>query len=257
VTLNDWPRIEDPSSFSPAGSLANLTALQESVKRLVMIVTSGTNAPGSQASFDLDGPSLKTCRDYYRQREGHSLPKSSVTWPRWGIAWTGGFGALTTLGQFTAATGSSSSPTWQTPVADDCAERVAGKWNSRGDPKLSAQVKMWPTPDTRGFTNVGSLNMLASVTANREEWEMMAYRTGSAQRQLLWPTPAAQDAKNATLPQSQQDRDTVPGALIRDGTTGALNPDWVTWMMGFPDGWLDLPEPAGSRSRKSSESHQE
>lgn len=31
----------------------------------------------------------------------------------------------------------------------------------------------------------------------------------------MWPTPAAQDAKNATLPPSQIERDTVPGAVMR------------------------------------------
>lgn len=29
---------------------------------------------------------------------------------------------------------------WQTPVADDCMNRAKGKWNSRGEPKLSGQV---------------------------------------------------------------------------------------------------------------------
>ena len=29
---------------------------------------------------------------------------------------------------------------WQTPVADDCVDRAKGKWNSRGEPKLSGQV---------------------------------------------------------------------------------------------------------------------
>jgi len=40
---------------------------------------------------------------------------------------------------------------WQTPVADDAVERAAGKLNSRGEPKLSAQVKLWPTPKSRDW----------------------------------------------------------------------------------------------------------
>lgn len=39
---------------------------------------------------------------------------------------------------------------WQTPVADDSVDRAAGKFNSRGEPKLSAQVK-FPTPLTRDW----------------------------------------------------------------------------------------------------------
>lgn len=57
---------------------------------------------------------------------------------------------------------------------------------------------------------------------------------------LIWPTPAAQDHKNATLPPSQMDRDTIPGELLRQGTTGKLNPTWVEWLMGVPSGMTEL-----------------
>ncbi|WP_220185048.1 hypothetical protein, partial [Thermoactinomyces daqus] len=57
---------------------------------------------------------------------------------------------------------------------------------------------------------------------------------------LLWPTPTAQDGKNATLPPSQKERDSVPGALIREGQKGSLNPAWVECLMGFPPGWTDI-----------------
>jgi hypothetical protein len=40
---------------------------------------------------------------------------------------------------------------WQTPVADDAVERKAGKINSRGEPKLSAQVLMVATPTARDW----------------------------------------------------------------------------------------------------------
>ena len=57
---------------------------------------------------------------------------------------------------------------------------------------------------------------------------------------LLWPTPTANDAKNATCPQSQKNRDSIPGALIRAGQAGPVNPTWVEWLMGFPLGWTGL-----------------
>jgi hypothetical protein len=56
----------------------------------------------------------------------------------------------------------------------------------------------------------------------------------------MWPTTAAKDSKNATFPPSQIDRDTVPGALMREGQSGQLNPEWVECLMGFPPGWTDL-----------------
>ena len=67
----------------------------------------------------------------------------------------------------------------------------------------------------------------------------------------LWPTPAAQDGKNGTLPPSQAARDTIPGAMIRSGATGSLNPQWVEWLMGYPIGHTALKGSETPSSRKS------
>jgi hypothetical protein len=133
---------------------------------------------------------------------------------------------------------------------------------------------LWPTPDVRGFTNDGSLQMLKEKIADRQEWAGMAFRKGVSAKAKLWPTPTnsmatmadmvqaqyagndpkrptyaqaklmatptAQDAKNSTLPVSLRDRDSIPGQLLRDGHTGQLNPQWVEWLMGYPVGWTDL-----------------
>ena len=58
----------------------------------------------------------------------------------------------------------------------------------------------------------------------------------------LLPTPTTNDSKNASLPPSQQDRDGLAGAMLRDDSipTGAatyLNPSFVEEMMGYPVGW--------------------
>lgn len=59
--------------------------------------------------------------------------------------------------------------------------------------------------------------------------------------EILVPTPTAQDSKNSTLPQSQMDRDTIPGFLLRTGSTGRLSPLFVAEMMGFPTWWTLKP----------------
>jgi DNA (cytosine-5)-methyltransferase 1 len=94
----------------------------------------------------------------------------------------------------------------------------------------------------------------------------------------MWPTPCANDARNATFPESQRKKDYLIGVLMREmwptpraamgdarnhtvyprstdkpqnlenkvGTAdpsavgGKLNPTWVEWLMGFPTGWTDL-----------------
>lgn len=74
------------------------------------------------------------------------------------------------------------------------------------------------------------------VATALERSEPPTYASGSS----WWPTPAAQDAKNSTLPPSQVTRDTVPGQLLREGETGEINPGWYEALMGFPIGWTDL-----------------
>jgi hypothetical protein len=56
------------------------------------------------------------------------------------------------------------------------------------------------------------------------------------------PTPTTNDAKNASLPPSQAERDGLAGHMLRNNSipTGAatyLNPSFVEEMMGFPVGW--------------------
>ena len=58
---------------------------------------------------------------------------------------------------------------WQTPVADDAMDRVAGKFNSRGEPKLSAQVKLWPTPRADGHDAGGTDPTRSLYTAVRSD----------------------------------------------------------------------------------------
>lgn len=101
---------------------------------------------------------------------------------------------------------------WQTPVADDAVDRAHGKLNSRGEMKLSAQVKRWPTP--HGFSKDGKSN---GPSGNE---------LGRAVNQTLWPTPTAVT-------------NTGGAAITPEELNGSLNPTWVEWLMGWPTGWSD------------------
>jgi hypothetical protein len=126
----------------------------------------------------------------------------------------------------------------------------------------------WPTPDVRGFTNDGSLEMLRKKVPNRDEWSAMAFRKGSGAKQRLWPTPNASKAANDVTLTKSGDGRTKPNKLgwavalwptpVSDDTGwrrnkypqggtalstaigGCLNPTWVEWLMGYPAGWTDL-----------------
>ena len=105
---------------------------------------------------------------------------------------------------------------WQTPVSDDSVNRVLEKWNSRGEPKLSAQV-LFPTPTATPYG-----------------------------RSCSWPTPNASDAtkwSNQSLSERKNKGQQIrlntavsPGG----GLGGYLNSDWVELLMGWPLGWSNL-----------------
>lgn len=139
----------------------------------------GWKWPGSFAKYD---PALRLWRTRQCSLLGDS-EEFSETWPKWGSMQGGECLEQMTLAHHTSEKEYGSWPTprrtdadrggrgdliqavrgnanshykmWQTPVADYAVERSAGKWNSRGEPKLSAQVK-FPTP--HGFSKDGKSN---------------------------------------------------------------------------------------------------
>ena len=142
--------------------------------------------------------------------------------------------------------------------------------------EFGSSDEMWPTPDTRGFTNQGSMQMLAKKANSQEEFNGMAYRGGNKHK--FWPTPRACTAmatksihnrvndKNRNLetvvartmwltPQASDNRDRscmedprikmdkqigLTTAVKETRSSGSLNPRWVEWLMGYPEGWTDL-----------------
>lgn len=190
------------------------------------------------ASLDRDTCSWRTLQQSFLT---DSEPFSQ-TWPRWGMT-QGGYAYAHPMSE-RRITGTDGFY-WQTPVADDCVNREKGKFNSRGEPKLSAQVKMFPTPDTRGFVNAGSLAMLAKTCTTFEEFSAMAYRAATNKKAKYWPTHTAHNAKECNA-KSESERNT-PTLAAQAG--GKLNPDWVGWLMGFPIGW------ANSKDMETRKSH--
>ena len=75
-----------------------------------------------------------------------------------------------------------------------------------------------------------------------------------AHQAQMFPTPTVQDAENDAGP-SQFTRNTPPLNTAVHGPMkqpGSLNPAWVGWLMGFPDGWLSSVPWEMRSSRKSS-----
>ena len=142
--------------------------------------------------------------------------------------------------------------TWPTPkVSDDNQDRqtmasTAREWNREGGSRSSLPlvVKMlatWPTPRAEKHT-----------PQQREDF------TPNLPMVAMWTTPQSHDSQGRANPDRLLRHGTKHGCrnlndevgLVTDGQTmngsnartekpGALNPEFCSWLMGFPEGWLD------------------
>jgi hypothetical protein len=105
-----------------------------------------------------------------------------------------------------------------------------------------------PTPSA---TEYGSNQSPSSGAAVRPSLQQMA-RTG------MWPTPTARldESQRQSSPElasqryhEQHRRDLDDAVALTTG--GPLNPTWVEWLMGFPEGWTDC-EPSETPSSPKS-----
>lgn len=61
----------------------------------------------------------------------------------------------------------------------------------------------------------------------------------------MWPTATARDYKGGRTPETlakagRNETNSLPDAVnAQMGKTGSLNPQWVEWLMGYPEGWTD------------------
>jgi len=140
---------------------------------------------------------------------------------------------------------------WPTPDSTHRgpAKKWAGKRPSGAKEFLTLQtaVKLWPTPR-------------ASANENRQTKPSPSQLAGKHGRNLasevhLWPTPAARDYRDSHADQSETFENRKNHSrgvnLVEElqrrnsGIGGALNPNWVEWLMGWPLSWTSL-EPLGS-----------
>lgn len=190
---------------------------------------SGRKWLGLLARYDQDARTWRTPQCSLVE----GLDEYSETWPRWGSMRNGESFLRPTPALHICE---SASGLWQTPVADDSVERAAGKWNSRGEPKLSAEVKLWPTPTA----TLGSKGGRVTPRKSREGGTLI-----EAVSARTWPTPCATASKGsspaALTRKDGKDRsnDRIDHAVMAsDG--GQLNPEWVELLMGWPKGFTSL-----------------
>jgi hypothetical protein len=144
---------------------------------------------------------------------------------------------------------------WPTP--DTCAGGTGPSQINRNGPRLQDVVK-WPTPNARDWKDtsiMGSLNALQTENGQANLPRIVHAR--------MFQTPKAGDGKRTDCP-SERARDS-PGlssavAILGEretpgASTGALNPSWVEWLMGWPIGWTDCAPLGTDRFRSWQRSH--
>ena len=123
---------------------------------------------------------------------------------------------------------------WKTPVAADSANREMYV-NSRGEPNLSGQVKLWPTPQARDWKGPQGQSYKGNATDLPQAIKM-------------YPTPATGAGMCGGTGNFQQLKKLKEQGVISEderrnmsqGNGGQLNPYWVEWLMGFPPGWTEI-----------------
>lgn len=131
------------------------------------------------------------------------LGESSVIWPRSGMTAGGQCWELPMSGHRISGTGSGLSETWPTPRA--CSAMAA---NITPEAIAKAEDR---------FPN------LETVVARR-----------------MWPTPNAGNEKWGGTMQEWGGSQNWVRKEMPELASGALNPTWVEWLMGWPLGWTDL-----------------
>lgn len=96
---------------------------------------------------------------------------------------------------------------------------------------------LWGDLDTgRVFISTPDASVRGPSAKTLEE-QKAGHKTITLQNYVKFlPTPTTQDASNNGGP-SQHNRNSAPLNAVAGGS---LNPRWVEWLMGFPEGWTDL-----------------
>ena len=185
----------------------------------------GKKWPESSVKYCLDSYSWKTHRCLWDE----ALPWSSVTLPRWGMTRTGVVYQHPTSERPISATVSG---LWPTPTTQDNIQ-TSGQFTEKTGTTLGYAARFWPTP---------------SATDGQRSGVMTDSMTGQSLTQVVntearksFPTPTRWDYKGPNGPD---------GLIRKDGKSrmdqlpnvvgGQLNPTWVEWLMGWPQGWTDL-----------------
>jgi len=203
-----------------------------------------------RASFTRYDPDSSLWRTHQCSLLG-GLDEFLETWPQWGLMRDGECWEQQMLAQTIRGTESGLSEKWPTPTVMDSINHFEtlevwmerNKKNKQKNPNLGETQKSlrsvvhWPTP---------TAHMSKETNAPSEHNR----NTPTLTAQVNWLTPRTKGMcggsgswdllnKNTTKEEARQ---------MGAGNGGKLNPMWVEWLMGWPQGWTDLKQLATDKS---------
>ena len=114
-------------------------------------------------------------------------------------------------------------------------------------PTKGIERGLWRTPDTGGG---GTSGLLKKGQNHRKNGQPIQIRlVDQVNNPRLWPTPVARMYKDGGSP-AEYARNEIPLAAQ---VGGPLNPEWVEWLMGWPQEWTDLKPLATDKFHKWSQ----
>ncbi len=104
--------------------------------------------------------------------------------------------------------------------------------------------------DSRGENNVadtdGTHQQRGRISSRVQTQHNLSHSDSSYGRQRLWPTPTASDNRDRghkgmpAIKRRMEKGKQLNLSMVVSETSGSLNPQWVEWLMGYPEGWTDL-----------------
>ncbi len=187
----------------------------------------GLRWPGLSLKFDRDTASWRIAPSLF---PGDSI-RSSVTLPRWGMMRSGELSELTIPEHLTSETGYGY---WPTPTGMEMATEESGELYETGNGTIRRKNEDGST------SNMGLTHTVRARGGQRTRRTYVTPRvSGEEHYETVKSRKGIQEAaKHNTLASVEYQHELTPGAL---------NPDWVEWLMGWPMCWTSL-EPMCQRN---------
>ena len=208
--------------------------------------TYGPTSARLSGSYDPDAFSLRM----WTATLVSDLTKSSPTWKRMVTERRGTYSRRV---KSALRTNGNESTSWATPQSRDfkSAKGVKPRWEDPARSRnLNDQVHTtWPTASARDWKDSSGMAREAVNPdgSRRKRTDQLARAVYAASD---WPTPGSSDGKNRCSNHGmavarkgsgkQVGLETKAHLADPSSRPGALNPDWVEWLMGVPEGWTSL-----------------